>query len=212
MVNKIIILGGGNHARVLIDLITSIEKYEIVGILEDKINVGMEVSGVPVIGEDNMLANLKEKGVNNACIGVGAVKETYKRKSLYKAVKKLGFSCPPLLHPEAIISKKSRIKEGSQVMAGTIIQIGSVIGENAIINTGAVVDHDCVIGKHACICPRVVLSGSCVIGDGAFIGSGATIIQGIRIGKNSIIGAGAVVIKDVSDNTKVMGVPAKNCE
>ena len=43
----------------------------------------------------------------------------------------------------------------------------------------------------------------------SFIGSNSTIVSPVEINKNAIIGAGSVVIDDVSEHSKVVGVPAK---
>ena len=56
---------------------------------------------------------------------------------------------------------------------------------------------------------------SAIIDEGSKIGKGTKIwafshvMQGSVIGKNCVIGAGSVVLKDVTDNKKVAGVPAK---
>ena len=206
---KIVLLGGGGHAKVVIDLINACGSYEIAGIADAQLAAGVSVSGVTVLGNDSVLPELYGKGIKNACIAVGSVKDNSRRKALYEKVKDAGFSIPALVHPSAIISGKSQIRKGVQIMAGAIVQTGALIGENTIVNTGAIVEHDCAVGNHVHICPGATLSGNCLIGEGAFIGAGATVLQGIKIGNNSIVSAGAVVIKDVLDNTTVIGVPAK---
>ena len=55
----------------------------------------------------------------------------------------------------------------------------------------------------------VTISGGATIGDCTHIGTGATVIQGMHIGSNVLIGAGAVVVKDIPDNCKAYGVPAR---
>ena len=209
MVQKIVIIGGGGHAKVLIEIIKHQGQYNIIGILDSQFATGTSIAGIPVLGKDDLMSNLYANGVKNACIAVGSIKDNSKRKNLYEKVKQFGFQIPSLLHPYSIISKDTIISEGVQVTAGAIIQRGSKMGANTIINTGAVIEHDCVIGKHVHICPGVIISGECVIGDGAFIGAGSVVIQGLKIGENSIVGAGAVVISDVEDSKAVMGVPAK---
>lgn len=207
--DRIILIGGGGHARVLINLIKTTGQYEIAGILDSLLEVGTSVSGISVLGNDSLLPQLYDKGIKNACIAVGSVKDNSKRKMLYEKAKKLGFFLPALLHPKAIKSEESNIAEGVQIMAGGVIQTNTFIDENTIINTGAVIEHDCVIGKHIHISPGAIISGGCKIYDGAFIGTGATIIQGCKIGRDSIVAAGAVVIGDVPDGKTVMGIPAK---
>lgn len=206
---KIALIGGGGHARVLIDLIRTSGEYEIVGILDRQLKFGIQVMGITVLGNDDGLLELYGNGIKNACIAVGSVRDNTKRKDLYEKVKQKGFNMPSLIHPNSIVSKNIKLSEGVQIMVGAIIQTGCMIGKNTIINTGAVVEHDCTVGNHVQVCPGAVISGGCSISDGAFIGVGATLIEGINVGRTSIVAAGAVVINDVPENTTVRGVPAK---
>ena len=59
------------------------------------------------------------------------------------------------------------------------------------------------------IAPGVTISGGVTIDDCTHIGTGATVIQGVHIGSHVLIGAGAVVVKDIPDNCKAYGVPAR---
>ncbi len=103
----------------------------------------------------------------------------------------------------------SVIGEGTQVMAGAVIQMGCKIGAHSVINTAASVDHDCILGKYSFIGPNATLCGGVKIGECSFIGAGATILPYIKIGKNCMIGAGSVVTKDIPDNVTAYGNPAK---
>lgn len=207
---RIIILGSGGHARVLISLIRAAARYEISGILDPGLQREAMVLGISVLGGDDLLSRLIKEGITLACIGVGSVGDNSKRIRLYKTVKEIGFSVPCMIHPQAIVKENEvNLSEGVQVMAGAIIQTGSIVGENTIINTGGIIEHDCMIGKNVHICPGAVISGGVTIGDNTFVGAGAAIIQGIKIGNNSVVAAGAVVINDVGDGIKVKGVPAE---
>jgi UDP-perosamine 4-acetyltransferase len=206
--DEIILLGGGGHAKVLIDLINTSMQFEISGILDTQLEIGTKVLNVPVLGDDDLLSGLYSKGIKNVCIAIGSVKDNARRRILFDKVKQMGFLVPYLLHPQAIISKNVRFSEGVQIMAGVNVQTDSLFKENTIINTGAIIEHDCSIGSHVHICPGAVISGGCTVGDGAFIGAGATIMQEINIGKCVTVAAGAVVVKDVPDRSMVKGVPA----
>ena len=206
---NIIIIGGGGHGRVLIDLINVSGLYKIVGIVDAQLVKGEKVSGYFILGNDAILPELYAQGIKNACIGLGWIKDNHSRVSLYNKVPQIGFAIPALIHPSAIVAQDITIAPGVQIMAGVIVQTGTQIKEDTIINTGARVDHDCVVGKHVHIAPGVTISGGCIIEDGAFIGVGATVIQGVRIGKDALIAAGAVVISDVPDGAFVKGIPAK---
>lgn len=209
MKEKIILIGGGGHAKVLIDLIRTNGQFEITGILDSGLKIGSLVLGISVLGSDNLLSELYSKGIKSACIAVGSIKNNDKRKLLFENGRGCGFDIPFLIHPKAIVSKEAIISKGTQIMASAIIQTSSLIGDNTIINTGAIIEHDCKVGNHVHICPGAIISGGCSINDGAFIGAGATIMQSLNIGRNAVVAAGAVVINNVPDGVEVKGVPAK---
>jgi UDP-perosamine 4-acetyltransferase len=198
--DKIILIGGGGHARVLIDLIKAIDEYEIAGIVDPEIETGSEVFTIPVLGSDDMLPDLIAEGIKTACIAIGSIKDNCNRRELYRMVKNIGFSMPYFIHPGAIVSAlQMSVSDGVQVMAGAIIQAGTVIGENTIINTGAVIEHDCVIGNNVHVCPGAVICGGSTIGDNSFIGAGSTIIQYLEVGRDAVVGAGTLVSRNLSD-------------
>lgn len=208
---KIILLGGGGHCRVLIGLLMAQgPKWKIEGILDPSLKPGSEIMGVRVLGNDSMLKSLKAKGISNACVAIGSVRDNSIRKAVHELAIDKGFTLPALVHPSAVVSPYADINSpGIQVMAGAVIQPSTIIGENSIINTGVIIDHDCKIGPHVHISPGAVLSGGVEVCEGAFIGAGAVLIQGVKVGIGAVVGAGAVVIKDVPANTVAKGVPAQ---
>ncbi|KJR42232.1 Sialic acid O-acyltransferase, NeuD [Candidatus Magnetoovum chiemensis] len=209
MKDKIVLLGGGGHAKVLIELIKALDRYNISCILDPVIEPSTEVMGIEVLGGDQYLEGLFTEGVINACISLGSVKADSRRKGLYEKVRNMGFLVPSLIHPKAIVSTDAIISEGVQIMAGAILQTGSIIGENSVINTGAIIEHDCRIGNHVHVCPGAVVCGGCCVGDGAFVGAAATVIQCVNIGNNATVAAGASVIGNVPDGCTVKGIPAQ---
>lgn len=206
-VKKIILVGGGGHCKVIIDLLRFIGEYEIVGILDKRTGI-KEALGVPVIGDDCLLAEVYKSNVHFAFITVGAINNLLKRKVLFEKVKKIGFQFPVLIHPSAIISQYAKIGEGTCLMAGAIVNADAQIGENAIINTGAIIEHDCIVGNNVLISPGAILAGQVEVKKNTFIGMGCKIKQGITIGENTIIGAGSVVTKNIPANSVAYGVPA----
>jgi len=206
MKKQIVLIGGGGHARVLIDLISVMGVYEIAGIMDNQLEPGLEILSVPVLGGDDLLPALIARGIHAACIAVGSIKDNSKRRDLFKMIKDLGMDIPELIHPGAVVSALSTsISEGAQVMAGAVIQAGSRIGENSIINSGAVIEHDCTIGRNVHICPGAVICGGNVIGDNSFIGAGATVIQSLEIGRDSVVGAGALVYRSLPEGALARG-------
>jgi UDP-perosamine 4-acetyltransferase len=208
MAHSFLILGAGGHARVLADLLLS-QNQLIAGFLDPDTSLwGTGWRGIPIIGGDEKLAHYPAH-THDLINGVGSIGCPELRRTVFERYRKAGYKFPCLVHARATVAIDARPGEGSQIMAGAVIQTGCHIGINTVINTGAIVDHDCHIGDHVHIAPGAILSGGVRVGESTHVGTGATVIQGIKIGRNSLIAAGAVVIRDVPDGATVAGVPAK---
>ncbi|MFH1678192.1 MAG: acetyltransferase [Candidatus Omnitrophota bacterium] len=206
---KIILIGGGGHCRVIIEAVKKRRQYAIEGIIDPNLDTGEKISGVPVIGNDDSLKEIYISGVRNAFIAVGSIGDCSLRLRLYKQIKETGFSLPVIMHPSAVVAEDCVIEEGVFIAAGAVINPGTSIGKCAIINTSASVDHDCRIGDFAHIAPKAALNGAVTIKKYTHIGSGTVVNQQITIGENCLIGSGSVVVKDIQDNSKALGNPCR---
>jgi len=206
---KIILIGGGGHCKVVISQLKKLPNFKIVGLIDNNKPLESSLMGVKVIGNDIDLKRIHKKGINYALITVGSIKDNIKRYDLFNMAKEIGFRFPIVISHESFVDKSVKIREGTIIMPGCLINVDVSIGNNCIINTGAIIEHDCKIGNHCHIAPGVHLSGGIEIGNLSFIGIGSTVIQGIRIGKNVIVGAGSVVTKDIQDDVTVFGNPIK---
>jgi UDP-perosamine 4-acetyltransferase len=208
MMDKIVVVGGGGHGKVVISIIQKIDDYEIVG-YTDVENKG-EILGIKYLGNDKILEELfLNKNIKNAAIGIGQIKNVEARKDTIEKLTEIGFEFPVIISPDATINEDVKIGNGTVVMDGVVINTGTEIGKFCIINTNSAVDHDCNIGDYVHIAPGVTISGGVKIGNNTFIGAGTTIIQYKEIGENIIIGAGSVVVKDLIDSGTYFGVPAR---
>lgn len=208
MKNKLLIIGGGGHSKVVIDCIKD-SPYIPIGIIENNRElIGKKVCNIPIIGIDDDLDYYFSVGISHAIIALGHVGNYALRNTILDKIEKIGYSLATICHKSSIISSEANIGEGTLVCAGAIINPDTKIGKNCILNTGAILEHDSVLGDNVHLAPKSVVAGGVSIGENSFIGMGSNIIQGITIGKNCIIGAGSVVIHNIPDNTKVVGVPA----
>lgn len=205
----ILLIGGGGHCKSVIDTLKTLNKFNIIGILDVKEKVGRHIDNVKIIGTDERLKDYYSKGIRHAFITLGSIGNPQLRIKLYKNAKKLGYEFPIIIDKTAIVSDNSPIEEGTFIGKGTIINANTNIGKNCIINSGAIIEHDCKIKNFVHIAPGSVLSGGVVIGDNTHIGTNSTIIQNIKIGQNSIIGAGSVVVKNIKSNVKAYGNPCR---
>lgn len=211
---KIVLVGGGGHCKVIIDIIKTMGTYEIIGITdssysENQGKIHKYVMDIPILGDDSILEGLYNSGVNNAFITLGALGKPFIREKIFNNLRKIGFNIPILIHSDAVVSPYSTLKSGTCVMAGAVINPDAYISENCIINSRAVIEHDCNLHSNVHVSPGATLCGGVEIGTNSHIGAGSTIIQNVRIGKKVIVGAGSVVLSDVEDNSTVIGIPAK---
>ena len=106
------------------------------------------------------------------------------------------------------------INENSEIGCGSTIDRGSLsnteIGKNTFLDNQIHIAHNVKIGENTIIAGQVGIAGSSIIGNNVKIGGQAGISGHLRVGNNVEIGGGSGVIKDIPDNTKVMGYPAKS--
>ena len=106
------------------------------------------------------------------------------------------------------------INENSEIGCGATIDRGSMsnteIGKNTFLDNQIHIAHNVKIGDNTIIAGQVGIAGSSIIGNNVKIGGQAGISGHLRVGNNVEIGGGSGVIKNIPDNTKVMGYPAKN--
>lgn len=197
------VIGGGGHAKVIIDTLL-LNKYNVIGIYDDDhTKLGKAIyRDVKVIGSTN---DINDNIPNFIC----AIGNNTVRKTIVEKLKHINW-ISTLVHPSAVISETAIINRGTFINAGVIIQSDVVIGEHTIINTGASIDHDTNIGNFCHICPRVTLCGGVLVQNNVFIGAGSVIIHNnLVIGENSVVGAGSVVLKNVDSNITIVGNPAR---
>lgn len=196
---KIILLGAGGHASVLVALLRA-TAAKLIGVCDPELFAQGVTNwrGIKVLGGDDVLAY--EDPVQIWLVnGIGQVISGTLRADIYYRFSQAGFVFPPLVHPAAWVAPDVQLSEGVQIMAGAVVQPGVSIGPNTILNTGCRVDHDCVVGADVHIAPGATICGGVVIGDGTFIGAGSTIVQGIKVGIGAVVAAGATLRTDLQD-------------
>jgi UDP-3-O-[3-hydroxymyristoyl] glucosamine N-acyltransferase len=106
------------------------------------------------------------------------------------------------------------IEDDCEIGCGSTIDRGSMsnttIGKNTYLDNQIHIAHNVRIGENSIIAGQVGIAGSSIIGNNVKIGGQAGISGHLKIGNNVEIAGGSGVIKDIPDNSKVMGYPAKN--
>ena len=106
------------------------------------------------------------------------------------------------------------IEDNVEIGCGSTIDRGSlsntVIGKNTYLDNQIHVAHNVKIGDNCIIAGQVGFAGSSIIGNNVMIGGQAGVSGHLNIGNKVQIGGGSGVIKDIPNNSKVMGYPAKD--
>ena len=147
--NKLIIIGASGHGKVIADIAVK-NGYEDIVFLDDNETLE-DCAGFPVVGKTCEASTMD--GDKIVAIGNAAIREKISKEIATVA----------LIHPNAIISRRVEIGEGSVVMAGAVINSDVQIGKGCIINTVASVDHDCVIKDYVHVSVGAHVAGTCII-------------------------------------------------
>ena len=106
------------------------------------------------------------------------------------------------------------IEDNCEIGSGSTIDRGSlsntVIGKNTFLDNQVHIAHNNKIGENCIIAGQVGFAGSSTLGNNVIIGGQAGISGHLKVGNNVQIGGGSGVIKNIPDNSKVMGYPAKD--
>ena len=204
-------IGGGEHARVVIDAARSSGRFEIAGFLDPGARPDTAASsGVPqLMGDERALvADAVARGAQLA-LAVGEVGPGDKRRNL---VERLGVpldAWATVIHSCAWVSPSVRLAPGAVIMAGAMLNARAALGVFAVVNTGAVLEHDVVMGDFAQLGPGAVVGGGVTLGENAYVALGARVRDHVTIGPGALVGLGACVVGDVAAGAVVMGVPAR---
>ena len=106
------------------------------------------------------------------------------------------------------------IKDNAEIGCGSTIDRGSmsdtIIGKNSYLDNQIHIAHNNKIGDNCIIAGQVGFAGSTTLGNNVMIGGQAGISGHLKIGNNVQIAGGSGVIKNIPDNSRVMGYPAKD--
>ncbi len=198
----VVIFGGGGQGKTLIDLLRAVA-CPIAGIIDAHLPAGSRVLGVPVLGDETLLPELRRRGISQALNGVGGIGNVDARIRIFDLLAQHGFEFPTFAHPSAVIEPSAVLDAGVQVLPLVYIGSAARIGFGTLINAHVVVSHDCVTGKVVNLSPGALLAGGARVEDYAQIGMGATININLTIGSRARVGNGATVKADVPAGGRV---------
>lgn len=109
---------------------------------------------------------------------------------------------------KTIIGKGCHIHIGSMVDSG-IFDFPTLIGDYTTVGGMSLIGHNTNIGSNCMLGGRNITGGWVNMLDDVYSGISVTYAPNVHVGKNAYMCAGSVVLKNVKDNVKVMGNPAR---
>ena len=205
---KIILVGSGQHARVVLYNIKAQGKYEVACLLDNNSKkIGTYYEGVLIAGTYEDLSSIKEiYKTNKFFIAFGDMKY---RKKVFDYFVCNGWEPVNIIHPNSVVSCDAKLGKGILIECGCLITPNPIIGNNVVINTGSQVNHDNIVEDNVFIASGVVLSGGVTIRENTLLDDGVIVTLGVTVPANSTFGAGSVVTKSFKDSGVYYGVPAR---
>ena len=205
--DAIALIGGGDHARVVLSILKKLNRFRLVGYTDMK-NTG-SLSGIAYLGNDDRLsAAAVENEPLSAVLALGQTGLGTQRWKLWSHLAGLRLLFPAVVSPDAIGNEGVAVGEAVVVMDGAVINCGAAIGRGAIVNTNSTIEHDVSLADWVHVAPGATICGGSRIGRFSMVGAGATVIQGIKVAEGCLIGAGATVVKDLNEAGVYAGCPA----
>lgn len=203
----IVLLGGGEHAKVLAEAIQlQPERWRLIAVVDPNNSALAMRRKVRAFRDDREVLPLLDGC--RLILGVGQRRADQVRQRIVERLEPHGARWATLIHPAATISPSASIEEGTAVLAGAIVQADARIGRHVVVNTAAVIEHDVTVEDFAMVAPGVLIGGGACVSANAFLGIGCRIRDHARIGHAATVAMGAVVVRDVPDGACVSGVPA----
>lgn len=206
----LIIVAAGSQARELLqfakDINTVTPTWNIKGFIADGGDDIYELTN----HEYSILSSIDEWKPNDNEEFVVAISAPDRKRKVVQELQNKGAHFATLIHPTAHIDDYSTYGKGLIMYPNSTIGVNSKIGDFVTVCGG--IAHDNVIGDYVTLSGDATLSGHVSVGEGSFFGAKSIVAPNLKIGSNAFICIGSVVIRNVRDNTKVIGNPAKRLD
>ena len=207
---RLIIIGAGGFGREVLGYAEDIRcnsdcKWTIGGFIDDnnKALDGYDVE-YPIIG------SIKDYVPKENDLFICAFGDSDRRLGIGRTFQNRGAVFTNLIHPSAIILKRTVIGTGAIISMNALIANDSICGDFLYMNFGSFIGHDNVIGDGCTLNSYCGTNGTCKLGSRVYMGVHSVIIPGKKVGNDVKICAGAIVFNNIKDGHTVYGNPARN--
>lgn len=202
----IIIVGAGGCGREVANWIEDIneieETWNILGFIDDNANA---LEGFP--SKYNIIDSISNHVPGNACYAIGIANPPVK-KMIAEMLESKGAKFASIIHPSTRIYTEFPLGRGLITYPNAKISTGCKIG-NFVNIQSTIIGHDVLIEDYVTVSSSCGVTGGTKLREACFLADHAAISVGMEIGKNAYVGIGSVVIRDVKEDTRVFGNPAR---
>lgn len=202
----IIIVGAGGCGREIANWIEDINKIEetwnILGFIDDNVNA---LEGFPT--KYKIIESISNHIPGNAYYAIGIANPPVKKK-IAEMLESKGAEFASIIHPSTRIYTEFPLGRGLITYPNARISTGCKIG-NFVNIQSTIIGHDVLIEDYVTVSSSCGVTGGTKLRKACFLADHAAISVGMEIGKNAYVGIGSVVIRDVKEDTRVFGNPAR---
>lgn len=175
----IILVGAGVLSKLVIDIISYKENFNVIGIYDDTKRKGDIVNGYKILGK---IEDIYCSTTINVVVCIG---DQLFKKDLYSKLKRKGFSFPSIMAHNSVISKNAKIEEGCIIGFFTTVLYDSQIGFGSCILNNVSINHNTIIGENVLIGVGANIGNDCLIDNDVHISMGVTLLpnEKVELGK-----------------------------
>ena len=204
MTSNLILLGGGEHACVLVESARS-AGWNVAGAFGRIAHKSLPCEHLGNSWDPAVCLRRVQDPHTRWIIAVG----TRQREKLISAWANEAVHWASVIDPHAFVSTTATIDAGTYVAPNAFVGVGARVGKHVILNSGSICEHHVTVREGAHIAPGATVGGGAEIGPCVQIGLGATVRDHVTIGSHSTVGMGSVVVSNVAKRVVVIGVPAR---
>jgi sugar O-acyltransferase (sialic acid O-acetyltransferase NeuD family) len=113
------------------------------------------------------------------------------------------------IHSSCHVSDHAKLGVGITMNPYSTVMGNAIVGNFVTLNVFTCVAHDNVVGDFVTYSPYCGTMGNCEIGDECFFGTASYCIPKIKLGKKIKVSAGSVVRHSYTEESVLIGNPAK---
>jgi sugar O-acyltransferase (sialic acid O-acetyltransferase NeuD family) len=184
------------------------DEWDAAGYLNDRMQAGDDLEGLPVLGALNDAARFLDQGfyfINT----IYRIDGQDLRIALFE---KLGIpdeSLATFVHPLAYVADNSVLGPGTVVMPHAAISTDTVLGRCTLVMTAALVGHNNIVRDHCHFAAHSCTGSYLKVGRGVHVGLNATVRENLTLGDCSNLAMGGVLVNNMKEFEIWAGVPAK---